>query len=76
MQTICWFIWSQSTDETVLQEASHAATTMENPPCEAEFSIEAFPKNQIKNTEMPADICPPNSSFEDDELEALVMYFN
>lgn len=81
MQNICWFIWSQSIDETVLQETSHAeestasaAVAVENLPCEAEFAIEAFPKIPTKKIEMPADICPPNNTFEDDELEALVMY--
>jgi hypothetical protein len=63
MQTICC-IWSQSTDETVLQ-----ASPAENLAYEAELSL-PFTKNP---TQMPADICPPNT-FEDDELEALVKY--
>lgn len=80
------FIWSQSTDETVLH-ASHAnterattttANTTTNPMggdvCEAEDNKKVFPDTQIQNY-MPADICPPNSTFEDDELEALVSAF-
>ncbi|KAL9545029.1 hypothetical protein PS6_008454 [Mucor atramentarius] len=74
----------KSTDETVLH-ASHAnterattttANTTTNPMgdnvCEAEDNKKVFPDTQIQNY-MPADICPPNSTFEDDELEALAV---
>lgn len=84
------FIWSQSTDETVLH-ASHVnigttttsttTTRMDdnNLPlfCEAEDNNKVFPDNQLQK-HMPADnniICPPNNTLEDDELEALVSCF-
>lgn len=82
------FIWSQSTDETVLH-ASHVnigttttsttTTRMDdnNLPlfCEAEDNNKVFPDNQLQK-HMPADnniICPPNNTLEDDELEALAV---
>lgn len=83
------FIWSQSTDETVLH-ASHAnigtttstaTTSMDDNNlllfCEAEDNNKVFPENQLQKY-MPADnniICPPNNTLEDDELEALVRCF-
>lgn len=47
---------------------------MSDNACEAEGNKKAFPDTQSYNF-MPADICLPNSTFEDDELEALVSTF-
>lgn len=68
MQTICWFIWSQFIDETVLrtshEEEDNNAITIQNVSFhEAELNQD-FPKEDQHLV--------PDITLDDDELEALV----
>ncbi|KAL9538046.1 hypothetical protein MBANPS3_011243 [Mucor bainieri] len=66
----------RATVSTTTTAATPTGTTAANPMhdnvCEAEDNKKVFPDTQSQHF-MPADICPPNSTFEDDELEALAV---
>ncbi|KAK4517078.1 uncharacterized protein ATC70_000407 [Mucor velutinosus] len=61
-----------STSPTTATTPTDTAHSMSDNACEAEGNKKAFPDTQSYNF-MPADICLPNSTFEDDELEALAV---
>ncbi|KAF1796445.1 hypothetical protein FB192DRAFT_1404488 [Mucor lusitanicus] len=59
---------------TTTTTATTTANPMRDNVCEAEDNKTVFPDTQShQHFSMPADICPPNSTFEDDELEALAV---